>query len=161
DKRDYFGEPSLWIGGALALLIFLPNLIWNIHHHFPFVELQANIRRAGRNVPFSLLSFMGELTLAMLPLTLPIWLAGLWYYLITEKGKPFRSLGWAWLVTVGLIIALNPRVYYAFPAFPILFAAGGRAWEMWLVHPRMAWIKTAYPVAMTLVSTVFSPFAIP
>jgi hypothetical protein len=29
---------------SIAFLIFLPNLLWNIQIHFPFLELQANIR---------------------------------------------------------------------------------------------------------------------
>ena len=46
-------SPWLWIGGAIAFLIFLPNLLWNLQHHFPFLELQANIRRSGRDVPLA------------------------------------------------------------------------------------------------------------
>ena len=44
----------------LAFLLFLPNLLWNIQHHFPFLELQENIRRSGRNVSLSLGSFFGQ-----------------------------------------------------------------------------------------------------
>jgi hypothetical protein len=160
-QRRFFRTPWIWTGAALALIIFLPNLLWNIQHHFPFLELQENIRRAGRNVPLPPLAFVSQLTLTMLPLTLPIWLAGLWYYLFSEKGKPFRALGWAWLFTVGSIMVLNPRVYYAYPAFPIVFAAGGLAWEIWLARPRLQWVKSGYAAAMVLVSMLFLPFAIP
>ena len=159
-ESRFFRTPWIWIGGALALVIFLPNLLWNIHHHFPFLELQENIRRAGRNVPLPPLTFMLQLTLTMLPLTLPIWLAGLWYY-SSPKGKAFRSLGWAWLFTVGSIMVLNPRIYYAFPAFPIVLASGGVAWEAWLARPRLWWVKSGYAAAMVLVSAIFLPFAIP
>ena len=64
----------------------------------------------------------------MHPLTLPIWLAGLWFY-FSAAGKSFRALGWAWIFTAAVIVTLSPRVYYLFPAFPILFAAGGVFWE--------------------------------
>ena len=57
------------LAGLLAFLLFLPNLLWNIQHHFPFLELQENIRRSGRNVSLSLASFFGQETLAMLPLS--------------------------------------------------------------------------------------------
>ena len=36
-----------------------PNLLWNVQHHFPFLELQENIRRSGRNVGLTPLSFFG------------------------------------------------------------------------------------------------------
>src|SRR5581483_6349860 len=43
-ERTVFPKPWIWLGGAVALLIFLPNLLWNIHYHWPFVELMHNIR---------------------------------------------------------------------------------------------------------------------
>src|SRR5580698_2726728 len=42
-QRRLFLSPWPWIGGAIAFLIFLPNLLWNFEHHFPFLELHANI----------------------------------------------------------------------------------------------------------------------
>jgi hypothetical protein len=50
----------LWAGGRLAFLTFLPNLLWNIEHRFPFLELQENIRRSGRNA----MSYMCSLRIA-------------------------------------------------------------------------------------------------
>jgi 4-amino-4-deoxy-L-arabinose transferase-like glycosyltransferase len=150
-----------WIGGLAAFLIFLPNLLWNIQHHFPFLELQENIRRSGRNVGLSPLGFFGQETLAMLPLTLPIWLAGLWYLFFHREGRTFRALAWAWLITAGLIVTLSPRVYYLFPAFPLLFAAGGVAWERWLAAPRLRWIKAAYVALMVLMGSLLLPSVLP
>ena len=46
----------------------------------------------------------------MLPMSAPVWLAGLWFFFFRREGKPFRALGWAWLVTAALILALNPRI---------------------------------------------------
>jgi hypothetical protein len=151
----------LWIGGLVALLIFLPNLLWNVQHHFPFLELQANIRRSGRNVDLTPLAFLGQEILAMLPLSAPIWLAGLWYFFFSREGKPFRALGWAWLTTAALILALNPRIYYLFPAFPMLFAGGGVLWERWLAGARVQWIKPAYAALIVLMAAVIAPTVIP
>jgi len=151
----------LWIGGAAALLIFLPNLLWNIHYHFPFLELQENIRRSGRDVSMPPLSFFGQETLAMLPLTLPIWLAGLWYLFFHREGKSFRALAWAWMIAAGVIVTLSPRVYYLFPAFPMLFAAGGVAWERWLAAPRVRWIKPVYASLMVPMGALIAPTVLP
>jgi len=60
EHRAMLLKPWIWLGGLLAFLIFLPNLIWNIQHHFPFFELLANIRRNGRNVPLTHLQFLGQ-----------------------------------------------------------------------------------------------------
>lgn len=160
-ERRLFRSPWIWIGGALAFLIFLPNLVWNIQHHFPFLELQANIQRIGRNVNLTPLDFIGQQILAMLPLTMPIWLAGLWYYFFTTQGRPFRVLGWAWLVTMIVIMTLNPRVYYLWPAFPLLLAAGAVQWEAWLARARFQWVKLVYPAIMVLLSALAAPLFLP
>ena len=80
----------------------------------------------------------------MLPLTLPIWLGGLWFLFFNQKGKAFRVLGWACLVTFGVIYFVNPRVYYLWPAFPILLAGGSVLWERWLSGPKLPWAGCVY-----------------
>ena len=159
--RRWLRSPWFWVGGTIAFLLFLPNLLWNIQNHFPFLELQANIRRSGRDVRLSLFMFFGQEILAMLPLSLPIWLAGLWYLFFDKAGKRFRVLGWAWAVTAGVILALSPRIYYLFPAYPILFAAGSVAWERWLAAVRAQWIKPVYVTLMVLMGALLAPTMIP
>jgi hypothetical protein len=156
-QRKHLFSRWLLLGGLLAFLLFLPNLLWNIQHHFPFLELQENIRRDGRNVSLSLASFFGEETLAMLPLSAPIWIAGLWGLL---RGR-YRALAFAWAIAAALILAMNPRTYYLFPAFPMLFAAGAVQFEAWLARPRLAWIKPAWCALMVLMGALLAPTIIP
>ncbi len=112
-------------------------------------------------MPLGPLAFFAQEILTLLPLTLPIWLAGLWFYFFSKPGKPFRALGWAWVFTAAVIVTLSPRVYYLYPAFPVLFAAGSVMWEAWLDQPRHQWLKLAYPALMVVFSALFSPLAIP
>ena len=160
-ERGVLWNRWLWLGGAIALLIFVPNLIWNIQHHFPFLEVQANIRANGRDVPLGTRAFFAQEILLMLPLSAPIWLGGLWFYFFTAAGKPFRPIGWAWIFSAALIVILSPRVYYLFPAFPVLFAGGGVLWEHWLARPKLAWIRFAYPALMLMGGALLAPLAIP
>jgi len=157
-ERQVFRHKWIWIGGAIAGALFLPNLLWNIQHHFPFLELQANIRRSGRNVDLDFLGFWGQEILSMLPLTLPVWLAGLWFF-FSRTGKPFRALGWAWLLTAIVIVVANPRIYYLFPAFPVMFAAGSVQWEQWTA--RIQWPRIAYAGLMLAAGIVLAPLAVP
>jgi len=157
-ERRVFREPWIWIAGAIAGLLFLPNLIWNMQHHFPFLELQANIRRSGRNVDLNPIAFFGQEALAMLPLTVPVWLAGLWHF-FSGSGARFRALGWTWLFTAAVIVFVSPRVYYLFPAFPLLFAAGAVQWEMWTDGLR--WLRIAYAGLMLALGAILAPLAVP
>jgi 4-amino-4-deoxy-L-arabinose transferase-like glycosyltransferase len=160
-ERRWLLSPWLWAGGGIAFLLFLPNLWWNIQHHFPFLELQRNIRQSGRDVPLPPISFLAQETLAMLPLSLPVWLAGLWYFFFYREGKPYCTLGWAWLATAGIIMAMSPRVYYLFPAFPLLFAGGAVLWERWLTAPRVRWVGPVYAALMIAMAAMLAPTVIP
>ena len=160
-ERRLLANRWMWVAGAIAFLIFLPNLIWNFQHHFPFLEVQANIRASGRDVPLGPLAFFGQEILLLHPLTLPVWLGGLWFYLRTLDGRPFRAIGWAWIFAALVIVVMSPRVYYLFPAFPVLFAGGGVLWEHWLERPKLAWAKFVYPALMLLGGAALAPLAIP
>jgi len=156
-----------WIGGVIALLIFLPNLVWNIVHHFPFLELQQNIKRSGRDVALSPFRFLLQEQAAMLPLSLPVWLAGLWFFFFSKSGCAYRFLGWAWIITAGVIMVLSPRIYYLFPAFPLVFAGGAVLWERLLQNRRPLIRKGAlilngvWITAMILAGAALAPIVLP
>jgi hypothetical protein len=65
----------------------------------------------------------------MLPPSILVWVAGLWFLLRDAAAKRYRALGWAFLVLMGTMIALHGKTYYMAPAYPMLFAAGGVFWE--------------------------------
>lgn len=143
-----------WIGLAIAFAIFLPNLIWNIQHGFPFLEIQANIARDVRNVALSPVKFFAEELFTMHPLTAPVWIVGLVFLF-----RKCRPLGWAWVVTAMAIVILSPRIYYLFPAFPLLFAAGGVACESFFErHTRIGW---SYAATMLVSGAILAPLAVP
>jgi hypothetical protein len=64
-------------------------------------------------------------------------------------------------VIAAIIITLSPRIYYLFPAFPVLFAAGSVAWERWLAGPPVNWIKPVYVTLMVLMAALIAPTVIP
>jgi 4-amino-4-deoxy-L-arabinose transferase-like glycosyltransferase len=138
-ERKAFRSPWIWLGGAIALVIFLPNLIWNIQNHWPFIELLRNIRASGRDIHRGPVAFLGEQIFMMSPLNFPIWLAGLLFLFFSRHGKSYRVLGWAFLVVLATLMILQGKDYYSAPAYPMLLAAGAVAIER-LFHGRR-WLK--------------------
>jgi hypothetical protein len=149
------------IGGAIAALIFLPNLIWMIGHGFPMLELLANIRRSGRNVSLTPLQFILEQVVLMHPLTLPLWLAGLGAFFFGPQLRAYRALGWAYLVVLGVLLATQGRTYYLAPAYPVLFAGGAVGMERWTSHLRWRWLRPAYAGALVIGGAILAPFFLP
>jgi hypothetical protein len=149
----------LWIGGLLAFAIFLPNLVWEARHHFPHFEMLANIKADGRDVQLNPLQFMAQQALMFNPVALPLWVAGLAWYLFDREGRRYRALGIAYLAVMAQMFLLDGRIYYPAPAYPMLFAAGGVALERWLAGRRF--VKPAFATVLALAGAVMAPLFTP
>ncbi|HEX2639875.1 MAG TPA: glycosyltransferase family 39 protein, partial [Pyrinomonadaceae bacterium] len=160
--RKYFADKYLWLGGLLAFVLFLPNLIWQYENNWATLELLQNVQKTGKNVVLSPQEFVLQQMLIMLPFTAPIWLAGLWYLLFDRTGKRFRTLGIAYVAVLAIMIALKAKNYYLAPVYPILFAAGGVFWESFA--ERFRWAKFggyAYAAVLAITGLAFVPLALP
>ncbi len=146
-------KPWIYVGGAIAALIFLPNVIWQVQHHFPTLELLRNVKNSGKDVTHTPISFMLEQFLVMNPLLSLIWLIGLASVFFGSLRR-YRILGWIYLTLLVIFIALQGKNYYLAPAYPMLIAAGAAAIEMWLLawKPATMWPRAA---VMILASTGF------
>src|SRR4029077_15895463 len=119
----------IWAGAAVSLLIFLPNLIWLIRHHFPFLELMHNIRNSHRDVVRGPIAFLLDQAMLLNPILFPLWLGGLGWLFFGYEGKRYRLIGWIYLLLLIAFVALKGKNYYLAPAYPMLFAAGAVAFE--------------------------------
>ena len=113
-------------GILLMLVIAAPNLLWQIHNHWPTLEFLRNGQLHHKNVALAPLPFLVQQILILLPPTALVWLPGLVFLL---RSKPYRFLALTYLFFLAATIALHAKDYYVTPIYPILFAAGGLAWE--------------------------------
>lgn len=160
-ERTVFLRPLIWLGGLIALLIFLPNLIWNIHYHWPFVELMHNIRASGRDVVLSPLQFIAQQILLAGPVLLPVWFGGILWLMFSRDGGRFRVLGWTLLTVVIVFLVLHGKNYYSMPAYPMVFAAGGVALERLLAKVKLPAIGYAYIALIFVGAAWVAPMLIP
>ncbi len=164
EARRTFLRPWIWIGFAIAIFLWLPNLIWNVQHHWPFLELMANIRHSGRDVALSPLGFLAQQVVFMNPATAPVWLTGcIWLFVAKDEGgrHPYRVLGWCFAAVSVVLIILKGKAYYLWPAFPIIFAAGGVAIERALSRPAISWAKPLYLALVLICGTLLLPITLP
>jgi hypothetical protein len=170
-QRRAFLNPWIWIGGLAAFLIFLPNLLWNIHYHWPFVELMHNIRAEGRDVILPLPQYFFQQTILVHPFAAPIWLTGLFALLFSARLKPYRALGWSYLVCFTVFFVLHGKNYYLAPIYPMLLAAGAVIIESALdgaktadaenARPHSAWAKPAIIIALLVTGAHLAPITVP
>ena len=136
--RRELGKRWIWLGLGIALLLFLPNVIWQAVHGFPTLEDLRNVRESGKNVVLAPLPFVGQQVMMISPLLAPLWIGGL-VALLVGRLRAFRALGLAYAVLLALFILTRAKDYYVAPAYPMLLAAGAVALEGWL--DRMRWTR--------------------
>ena len=152
----------IWIGGAIAFAMFLPNLIWEAQNGWPQILVVRNAQEF-KNVEIGPLRFVADQILFLQPVELPVWLGGLVWLFAAREGKRFRFLGWAYLIVMFVFVVLHGKSYYALPIYPILMAAGGVALERLFfdVQRRRRWLAWAYCALIVIAGVVSLPFGVP
>jgi 4-amino-4-deoxy-L-arabinose transferase-like glycosyltransferase len=115
DARRYLKSKWLWIGVAISILVWLPNLLWQVQHNFVSLDFLSHIHardiRQGRTTYF--LPQQLELT----GLRFPLAMAGL-YFVFSREGRRFLILGWMYVITLLLFTVAKGRWYYMGPETP-------------------------------------------
>ena len=146
DARRFLKSPWLWFGAMIALLIFLPNLIWQARHNFVYLDFVRHIH--ARDVAWGrargFLPGQVKLTLFGFPLAV----AGLWFCLRSAR---YRMLAWMYLTPFLLFLVAQGRDYYLAGAYPMLYAAGAVWLERWLASLRWARLLR-WPIWIALVA---------
>ena len=156
DRRRWLRTPGPWLAAGLAGLIFLPHILWQVANDWPTLEF---IRNAGQNKMATIqpIQFMTRQLMMMNPLSLPLWLGGLIWLLISARGRRFRLLGIIYLTVLALLL-LNgtSRAGYLGPAYIWLLAAG----SVWVegLSRRLAWGTAG---VLVISGAVLAPLAIP
>jgi 4-amino-4-deoxy-L-arabinose transferase-like glycosyltransferase len=162
-QRRELGRRWIWIGAAIAILIFLPNVFWQVRHGFPTLEDLRNVQRAGKNVVLGPVEFIAQQIELLHPLLLPFWIAGLVSFLAGRLSR-LRALGVAYIVLLALMIVLKAKNYYLAPIYPMLFAAGAVAVEAFLdrrVRRRGPVLKGAIAIYVFGAGAIVAPAILP
>jgi len=150
----------LWGGGALALLIFLPHLIWQVRNGWPTIEFMRNSLASNHVSP---LEFLLPQVRGMGQINLLIWLTGLYFYLFSRRGRPYRMMGIIYVSVFILLIVQGTRPYYLAPAYPMLFAGGAVLIESFV--ERGKWrgriLKPVIVTAMVALTALMLPEGLP
>jgi hypothetical protein len=156
--RRAFTRPGFWFAVAVAALLVGPNLIWQSAHGWPQLEVLRNAA-AAKNVAVDPATFYLQQILMMSPLTAPLWLAGLWFLLFSPGGAKLRWFGLTYVILSLVYLALQAKVYYLAPIYPVLIAAGSVVIERAL-QPRR-WLAVTYACLLLVAGLAIAPEAFP
>ncbi len=124
----------LLVGGAVAFVLLLPNLLWQIEHGFPSLEFYRNATLL-KNRPLPPLQVVRNQILFMSPFTFPVWAAGLYFCLRRRPALRFVAL--AYLLLLGsLVVSQSSRPDRVAGLYPALFACGAVQLERVLLSMR-------------------------
>jgi Dolichyl-phosphate-mannose-protein mannosyltransferase len=157
--RRYLRSRWLWAGGALAITLWLPNLIWEIRNGWPTLEFMRNAQMY-KNYRAPAGEFLAGQIFLMQPLALPVWLAGLWYFFTAASGR-YRALGWTYVAILVLFVIQGAKGYYLAPAYPMLFAAGGSQLDAFMRESAPRWTEAAYAALIAVGGLATAPMAMP
>jgi hypothetical protein len=104
-----------WIGVGIALLIWAPNLVWQVAEGFPSLTYITNHQGAGGGPAAYLIEVFGYLFFLV-----PLWLAGL---VSLFRNPPLRPVGIACAVPLLLFLFVG-KSYYAVGTVPLAMAQG-------------------------------------
>ncbi len=155
-ERYLLNNKHFLVSVLLGLLIFLPNILWQINHNYPLITHMRELNET-QLVHVNRGHFLSSQLIAHKGFTI-IWLFGLIGVFTIEKLKKYRSIGFAFLLTLLLIGFLQGKSYYTLGAFLILFPLGGVAIEYYLSSSRS---KVLILACMFVFTIPFYPFSIP
>lgn len=141
-----------WIGAALAILIWAPNLAWQVVEGFPTLTYLANHRGSGGG-PVVYLIEIGVYFFFLLPL----WLAGM---VSLFRNRQLRAIGIACAVPLLLFLFVG-KSYYAAGTVPIAVAQGLMAISQVERRRLRSLLEIAVVVACVLEFATFAQLVIP
>ena len=156
-RWDLARNPWLWSGAVLAFALWLPNLLWQARHGWPQLELADKIGEedpVGYRVQLLPLQF-----LLIGPLLAPLWIGGLWWLLRRPEARPYRPLGFAYVVLLVIALVTGGKPYYTMGFLLVLLGAGGVVAESWMRDRRAR--KLALGAAIAVSAAVAAVITLP
>ncbi|WP_273567449.1 glycosyltransferase family 39 protein [Maribacter halichondriae] len=153
ERRKVFTKRAFYIGILIGILIFLPNILWQIFKEFPVIG-HMNALKENQLANVDRLSFLTD------QLFMPLASAFLFVlgFVFLIRSNKYRVLGITALLVIAILLLLRGKSYYTIGLFPLIVAAGTLIVEKYVKHlvPRII-----IPAIMVLLTLPILPFGMP
>ncbi|MEA2508505.1 MAG: hypothetical protein QOG21_587 [Actinomycetota bacterium] len=123
-QAQALASPWLWTGVAVAVLIWAPNLLWEVKYHWPTIEMSRNLHAEHSGLGDSLTFIPIQL---LLPgwWVAPVWMSGLWALWREPRFHPYRAFAVAYALLFILVgVFMGDRPYYFAALYAVAMGAG-------------------------------------
>jgi 4-amino-4-deoxy-L-arabinose transferase-like glycosyltransferase len=157
-RWDVVRSPWAWSAIGIAVLLWLPNLVWQAANGWPQLTMARAISQyasdnRGQIVPLLWL-FSG-------PFLFPVSAAGLIWVLRSKAAAAWRALGTAALIALALVVVSGGKAYYAIGTMPLFMAAGGILLDRWLARGHVRLKATSFATAALLSGALIAYLTLP
>jgi hypothetical protein len=156
ELRSFLRTPYPWIGMGIAVVLALPNLVWQIGNGFPTLTYignhSADISRSG-----GVATFIVDFILYIGPLILPLFVVGIVWLLRDRHLRPMGVL----TITVILLLIPEGKAYYPAPTILLGIAAGCVAVGRIASPRRRRWVTAGVVAGAAVQIAVLLPIALP
>jgi hypothetical protein len=144
--RRFLRSRWFWAGVAIAAVIFLPNLVWQVRHGFISLHFLQHIhaRDVGEGRAEGFIKYQFWICANLF--AAPLWIAGLVCFF---RDRRYRMLAWMYVVPFALFLIAKGRFYYLAAAYPMLMAMGAVAGERWVTSLPRGWRRAVEGVFFT------------
>lgn len=149
--RRVLRSPQLWLGGALAVTLALPNLIYQATHDWP--QLAMGVALANNNAAEVRVIMWPFLILLLGPPLTAVWVTGVVALVRRPEWRPIRSLAVALPIMLALTFLSGAQFYYPLGLVMALFAVGWVPVARWLTEA--TW-RRALAAALIVVNALAS-----
>ena len=159
-QRKQLGSKWFWIGGMVAGILVLPNLLWQMTHEWATLEFMQNAQQ-WKNAPMSSLEFISAQVLFQHPVAFPLWFTGVLAFFFHNDLKKYRLFGLTFIALLILFIIQRGKPYYLSPIYPLVLSAGAIVFEQFVRREKWRWLSHIYVVVLILGGLVLLPLSMP
>jgi hypothetical protein len=156
-QRRLLLNKHVWGAGFVALIIILPNLIWQFLNHWPVFTHMSQLQKEQldyvKPIDFIMQQIMAN------GMALFVWITGFFFLIFSFKLRKYQSLAFAYVLIFIFLLQMNGKSYYLFGAYPMLFAAGGYGFERWIKTNRV--LRVAAIALFTVPNLLVLPAILP
>jgi 4-amino-4-deoxy-L-arabinose transferase-like glycosyltransferase len=147
-----------WAAIAIALLLWAPNLAWQAANGWPQLTMARAISGYAADNRAQIVPLLWLFTG---PLLFPVSAAGLLWALRSKAAAPWRPIGIAALVGLGLVVISGGKAYYAIGTTPVFMAAGAILLDGWLARGHFRLKAASYTTAAVLSGALIALLTLP